>query len=258
METVTSRDGTVIAYDRLGEGPPLVLVAGASCDRAVDGALAQALAAHFTVLNHDRRGRGDSTDTPPFAVEREIEDLDALITAAGGSAALLGLSSGGALAAHAAAAGLAVSALVVWEAPYRLDADGPREAREYADELHRLLADGRRGDAVVHFMRRVGLPEEMIEGMRRSPYFAVGEAMAPTLAYDAAIMGDGTVPADRFAAIGVPALVLAGGASPEWMRDAAVAVAKAIPGAASGILDGQGHDVAPEVLAPAVRDFVIG
>ena len=204
METVTSADGTTIAFDQLGAGTPLVLVAGASCDRAVDAAIAEALAEHFTVLNYDRRGRGDSTDTLPYAVDREIEDLEVLIAAAGGSATLVGLSSGGALAAHAAASGLPVSHLVMWETPFRLDAEGQLASKEYTATLTDLLAEDRRGDALALFMGMVGLPAEMIDGMRQSPYWPIGERMAPTLAYDAAVMGDGAVP-DRLGQIACPA-----------------------------------------------------
>ena len=221
METVKSADGTTIAFDQLGEGPPLVLVAGASCDRSIDAPLAEALARHFTVLNYDRRGRGDSDDTLPFAVEREVEDIDVMLAAAGGSATVVGLSSGAALAAEAAVHGLPIDTLVLWEPPFSVDADGPRQAKEYTDELTTLLAADRRGDALAHFMRRVGLPEEMIAGMRQSPYWALGERLAPTLAYDAAVMGDTTIPLERYGRIDVPTLVLAGSESPEFMRAAA-------------------------------------
>ncbi len=254
MQTVTSADGTTIAFDQLGAGTPLVLVAGASCDRAVDSAIAEALAQHFTVLNYDRRGRGDSTDTLPYSVDREIEDLEVLIAAAGGSATLVGLSSGGALAAHAAASGLPVSGLVMWETPFRLDAEGQLASKEYTATLTDLLAEDRRGDALALFMGMVGLPAEMIDGMRQSPYWPIGERMAPTLAYDAAVMGDGAVP-DRFGQIGCPALVLAGGGSPDWFRESGQAAAAAIPGAAYDVLPGQTHDVAADVLAAAVRAF---
>jgi len=255
METVTSADGTTIAFDQLGSGSPLILVSGASCDRAIDSAIAEALAEHFTVLNYDRRGRGDSTDTPPYAVEREVEDLEVLLAAAGGRAALVGLSSGGVLAAHAAASGLPVSELVIWEPPLRLDAEGQRQTKNYNASLAALLADGRRGDALALFMGMVGMRAEMIAGMRQSPHWAAGEALAPTLEYDAAVMGDGSLPADTFARVSVPAMVLAGGASPEWLRESARAAAAAIPGAGYGVLDGQTHDVAADVLAAAVRDF---
>jgi pimeloyl-ACP methyl ester carboxylesterase len=258
MQAVKSTDGTVIAFDQLGEGTPLILVAGASCDRAADGPLAQALAERFTVLNYDRRGRGDSTDTLPYAVEREIEDLDVLLAAAGGSATVVGLSSGACLAALAAAAGPPIDHLVMWEPPFGLEPDDPRRAQEYAEQLNAHLAEGRRGDALGHFMRRVGVPEEMIVGMRQSPYWSVGEGLAPTLAYDAAIMDDGTIPVEAYATISAPTLVLAGGASQEWMRNAAKAGAHAIPGGQFGVLEGQVHNVAGEVLAPAVRAFVAG
>jgi pimeloyl-ACP methyl ester carboxylesterase len=254
METVTSADGTTIAFDQLGSGSPLILVAGASCDRAADTAFAEALADHFTVLNYDRRGRGDSTDTLPYAVDREIEDLEVLIAAAGGSATLVGLSSGGALAAHAAASGLPVSRLVMWEPPFRLDAEGQLASKEYTAELTDLLAADRRGDALALFIGMVGLRAEEIDGIRQSPFWPIGERMAPTLAYDAAVMGDGPVP-DRFAQIGCPTLVLAGGGSPEWFRESARAAAAAIPEAAYDELPGQTHDVAADVLAPAVRAF---
>jgi hypothetical protein len=255
METVTSSDGTIIAFDQIGAGPPLVLVAGASCDRAVDARIAESLASHFTVLNYDRRGRGDSTDTLPYAVEREIEDLEILLAAAGGSAVVVGLSSGGVLAAHAAAAGLPVGHLVMWEPPFRIDAAAQRAARDYAERTRALLAEGRRGDALELFMTVVGLPAETIAGMRRSPYWALGERLAPTLAYDAAVMGDGSIPGERFAAITAPTAVFTGGASPDWFRAAGRAAADAIPGTAYGELPGQTHDVAPDVLAAAVHEF---
>jgi len=246
-----SPDGTTIAFDQLGSGPPLVLVAGAACDRRQDAPIAEALARSFTVINYDRRGRGDSTDPAPYAVEREIEDIAVLLDAAGGTATVLGLSSGGALAASAAAAGLPISRLVLWEVPYRLDDEAQRAAKDYNERLGALLAEGRRGDALALFMGMVGLPEEAIAGARRSPYWAVGEALAPTLAHDAAVMGDGSLPVERLAAITAPTLVLAGGSSPAWFRASAEAAAAAVPGATVGVLPGQTHDVAPEVLARA-------
>lgn len=255
MESVTSKDGTRIAFDQLGSGAPLVLVGGASCDRGVGARLAEALATSFTVLNYDRRGRGDSTDVQPFAVDREVEDLAVLLDAAGGSAVVLGVSSGAALAAHAAASGLPVDRLVLWEPPFRLDAEGRRQSLEYAARLEELLAEDRRGDALELFMRTVGVPEQVVQGMRSSPYWSAGEDLAPTLAYDAAVMGDCSVPVERYAAITAPALVLSGGASPEWMRSSAEAAAAAIPGARSGVLEGQTHDVDAGLLAAAVRDF---
>jgi pimeloyl-ACP methyl ester carboxylesterase len=256
MEKVTSADGTVIAFDQLGTGAPLILVAGASCDRGADARVAEALGESFTVLNYDRRGRGDSTDTPPYAVDREIEDIAVLLDAAGGTATLVGLSSGAALAAHAAASGLPVGHLVLWEPPFRLDPEGQRESREYAERLDQLLAKGQHGDALELFMHMVGVPENAIAGMRQSPYWAAGERLAPTLAYDAAVMGDGAIPVERYAAVTAPSLVLSGGASPQWMRDSADAAGSAIPRASVRILEGQTHDVDAGLLAATVRDFV--
>jgi Alpha/beta hydrolase family len=254
METVTSADGTIIAFDQIGAGPPLVLVSGASCDRAVDGRIADGLATDFTVLNYDRRGRGDSTDTPPYAIEREIEDLGILLAAAGGSAVVVGLSSGAVLAAHAAAAGLPIGHLVMWEPPFRLDPAARQAAREYRERTRALLAEGRRGDALELFMTMIGLPAEAIAGARQSPYWAKGESLAPTLAYDAAVMGDGRIPGECFAAITAATAVLTGGASPDWFRAAGRAAADAIPGATYRELPGETHDVAPDVLAAAVHE----
>lgn len=255
METVTSKDGTSIAFDQLGEGAPIVLVAGASCDRSISVPIAEALAPHFTVLNYDRRGRGDSDDTLPFAVEREIEDLDIMLAAAGGSATVLGFSSGAALAAEAAAQGLPIDSLILWEPPFSVDPDGPRRAKAYSDELSALLAADRRGDALALFMTQVGIPAEMIAGMRHSPYWPLGESLAPTLAYDAAVLGDTTVPTGRLAGITAPTLVLAGSESPEFLRVAAERVAGAIPGGRHDILDGQDHNVSPDAITPVVVGF---
>lgn len=255
MEKIESADGTTIAFDQSGQGAPLVLVSGAACDRGVDAALADALAQHFTVLNYDRRGRGDSTDTLPYTVAKEVDDLRALLDAAGGSATVLGLSSGAALAAEAAASKAPIDHLVLWEPPFVLDADGPRRATEYADRLNELLAADRRDDAMAHFMTMVGMPAEAIAGMRQSPYWQAGLSLAPTLAYDAAIMGDNTVPVRRFGQITVPTLVLAGSRSPEFLRHGAARAAAAIPAARSEILDGQDHNVAGEAIAPVVAEF---
>jgi pimeloyl-ACP methyl ester carboxylesterase len=253
---IESKDGTVIAFDQIGEGSPIILVAGASCDRAIDTPIAEALARSFTVLNYDRRGRGDSADTPPYSVAREVEDLHALLEAAGGSASVLGLSSGAVLAAEATASGLPIDSLIMWEPPFSLDPDGPRRAADYSGRLTELLSADRRDDALVHFMRQVGVPDEMIAGIRQSPYWQVGLNLAHTLAYDAAIMGDGTIPAGRLGRIGAPTLVLAGSESPEFLQQAAVQTAAAIPGARVDVLQGQDHNVAGDAIAPVVAAFV--
>jgi pimeloyl-ACP methyl ester carboxylesterase len=264
MDKVTSSDGTPIAFDRLGDGPPVVVVGGLLCDRALTRLTAEELAKHFAVFNYDRRGRGDSGNTKPYAVEREIEDLGALIAEAGGRASVYGHSSGAALALHAAAAGLPIARLVLHEPPYNPDGDEDRQraTREEAEHIKTLLAEGRRGDAVEYFWRSIGMPQEMVEGMRRTPRWAELEAMAPTMAYDSAVMGDisrgGAVPADLLDAVTIPTLVLVGGESPEWMIDVGSQVADALPNGRYRVLEGQEHVVPPEVLVPVLEEFFDG
>jgi pimeloyl-ACP methyl ester carboxylesterase len=258
MENVRSSDGTQIAYDRLGGGEPIVLVSGASTSRAVHSELAKSLASDFTILNYDRRGRGDSGDTLPYSVEREIEDLGAVITAAGPSAALFGNSSGAVLALRAAATGLPISGLALWEPPLFVDPDAPRRAQEYVSNLTGLLAAGRRGDAMALFMSTVGLPQEAIAGMRRSPGWPSMEALAPTLAYDAAVMGDGIMPTTLISSVKVPTLVLTGGDTGAWAESAARALTTTLPFSEHRVLERQTHAVAWDVLATELRRYFMG
>jgi pimeloyl-ACP methyl ester carboxylesterase len=261
METVHSKDGTRIAIDRAGQGPALVHVGGALNDRGSGAALAALLAPHHTVLTYDRRGRGDSGDTPPYAVEREIEDLAAVIEAAGGSATVYGMSSGAVLALRAAARGLPITRLALFEPPFSpAHDDRLTRARAYHTDLTGLLADDRRGDALALFMTGVGMPAEMVRQMRGAPMWPALEKLAPTLAYDSAVMDDAAtgaeLPADLLARVTVPALVLDGGDSPSWMRDIARRAAALLPAGSHRTLDGQTHDVAPEALAPVLTEFL--
>jgi pimeloyl-ACP methyl ester carboxylesterase len=257
MSTVMSADGTAIGYERAGNGPALVLVDGAMCYRAAGPMrpLAAALAGSFTVYTYDRRGRGESADTPPYAVGREIEDLQAVIAAAGGRACVYGISSGAALAMAAAAAGPQITRLALYEPPFRAEVEDAATIREYTRRLTELLDAGRRGDAVALFMTTVGMPEQVVAGLRGQPFWAALEAIAPTLGYDDRVLGDGHVPRDVAARIAVPTLVLAGGASPHMLQAAAKATAGAIASARHRTLDGQTHDVSPEALAPALLTF---
>ncbi|MET7653158.1 MULTISPECIES: alpha/beta hydrolase [unclassified Streptomyces] len=250
-----SRDGTELAYARAGQGPAVILVSGAMSTGGTMAPLAAQLADRFTVLRHDRRGRGESGDTAPYAVEREVEDLAALVDAAGGEAALYGVSSGGALVLEAAAAGLPVRRVAVYETPYALDEEGAQGRAEYTASLTEALAQGRRGDAVELFLRLTGLAEEMIRGARQSPMWAGMEAIAPTLAHDDSVMGGGLVPRERLASITVPVLAVAGEASPPWLREAVRAVADAVPDGTYRTLEGQTHMVDPNVLAPVLAEF---
>ena len=255
MEKARSGDGTEIAFERLGEGDALVLVSGASTDHAVHGSLAELLAADFTVINYDRRGRGESGDTLPYAVEREIEDIDAIIRVAGGSASVFGNSSGAVLALRAAAAGLPITRLALWDPPYMVDPDAPRRQQEYVTKLTELLAAGRRGDAMAFFMTTVGLPQEMIAGMRNAPMWPGLEALAHTLVYDATVMGDSTLPTGLASSVDVPTLVLTGGNSGAWADNAAQALTAALPASQHRVLEGQSHAVAWDVLAPALKEY---
>ena len=266
MDRVTSKDGTSIAYDRQGSGPAVVLVGGGFVDRSENTPLAAELAARFTVYNYDRRGRGESGDTLPYAVEREIEDLEAMIAEAGGSAHLYGASSGGALVLEAAAAGLAVDRLAVYEVPYSMTDDAVARWHEYREELGRLLAEDRRGEAATLFMRMAGATEEMIEGARSSPVWPGLEALAHTLAYDAACLGDGRPPTARLATITRPTLVATGGASPDsfvggggsFFDQAADAIAASVRQAQRVTVEGQTHMVDPKALAPVLERFFSG
>ena len=195
MDQVTSKDGTTIAFDRLGEGPAVILVCGGSVDRTAD-ADRRGLASDFTVLNYDRRGRGDSGDTLPYAIEREVEDIEAVIDAAGGAANLWGSSSGAVLAMIAAANGVPVTKLALWEPPFILD-ENPRPPADQVAQYERMVAEGRRGDAAEYFMSKVvGMPAEFVAQARNQPWWASQEAIAHTLAYDARIMGDYTIPTE--------------------------------------------------------------
>lgn len=257
METVTSKDGTTLAFDRIGEGPPVVLVCGGSVDRMADAGLAQQLASDFTVFNYDRRGRGDSGDTLPYAIEREVEDIDAMMEAAGGSAHLWGSSSGAALALIAAEQDAPVDKLALWEPPF-IPEGVPKPPADQVQQYETMVAEGRRGDAVEFFMSKVvGLPDEMVAGAKSQPWWGATEALAHTLAYDARIMANYDVPLERAAAVKVPTLVLAGGADMPWMRDTAAALAEALPNGEVRILEGQGHDVDSDVLAKALKEFFL-
>jgi pimeloyl-ACP methyl ester carboxylesterase len=260
MNTVKSKDGTTIAFDKQGDGPPLILVDGAMSTRSSGSKpeLERLLAQHLTVYSYDRRGRGDSGDTKPYAVEREIEDIDVLIDGAGGSAYLYGHSSGACLAMEAAVRlGDKVKKLAMYEAPYNDDPQAQRAWSEYLKKLTEALALDRRGDAVALFMAYVGTPAAQIEGMRHAPFWGGMEAVAPTLAYDhAAIMGkDGSIPTERAARVHVPTLVMSGGDSFPFMLETAKRLSKVIPAARLRTLDGQTHDVHAEALAPVLVEF---
>lgn len=257
MGKVASKDATELAYDRLGDGPAVVLVCGGSVDRSSNAPLAEHLAQQFTVYNYDRRGRGDSGDNPPYAIEREIEDIGALIDEAGGQAYLYGISSGAALALEAARAMPdKIRKLAVFEAPYILGDTRPRPPADTARIYTEMVESGRRGDAIEYFMTKVvGLPDEFAAQARTEPWWPHQEALAHTLAYDATIMGDYEMTVERLASVKVPTLVIDGGESWEWMRKTTQALADAIPNASYRTLQGQWHNVDAAALAPVLVEF---
>lgn len=261
MSHVVSTDGTSIVYDRVGSGPSLILVDGALCSRGFGPCkeFASALSAYFTVYTYDRRGRGESGDTKPASKQREIEDLAALNDAAGGNASLVGFSSGGALALEAAAAGVPVRSVIAYETPY-VHAATAGDIPDHQHHLDRLIASGDRGGAVAYFMRdMVGAPRIAVVMMRLMPWiWSKLKAVAHTLPYDAAVMGDFRVPAARFGAITAPTLVMHGAKTDERLKAAARSVASAIPMSQHRELEGQNHQVKAAALAPVIIEFCGG
>jgi pimeloyl-ACP methyl ester carboxylesterase len=254
MDTVKSDDGTVIAYDRTGEGPALVVSVGAFCTRQSFVAPEQ-LRQHFTVVTYDRRGRGDSGDTPPFSPEKEFADLAAVAAATGPEPPFLfGHSSGAAIALRAAAAGLQVAGMVAYEAPF-LTADAPRPAADPADHIRELVCSGRRREAVAFWMKDVvRLPQDILAQIDGAPWVTALEPLTPTLPYDLAVTAGG-IPTAELAEITASVLILGGSNSPGWFQRSVAEQAAAIPGAQLTVLKGYDHNAPPEILTPMLIDF---
>jgi pimeloyl-ACP methyl ester carboxylesterase len=258
MNRVTSKDGTIIAYDAVGAGPTLILVGGAMSYRLFPGfvKLANLLAGDFRVVNYDRRGRGDSGDTAPYAVQREVEDLEAVIAANGETALVWGMSSGAALAVTAAASGAAIDKLALYEPPYMVLPGGRRPPDDHQEQLQRLANAGRSGEAVSFFLKRcMGAPAVVVALMHALPFWPRLKAVAHTLPYDAAVMGDYGLPKETLQAVDVPTLVIGGEKSDPRLRLAVDAVAATLPKGQLRVLDGQRHNVSMDVLAPVLREF---
>lgn len=248
FETTSSADGTSIAFERSGAGPALIITVGALCARnSVDG-LIPLLSEDFTVYSYDRRGRGDSGNTAPYGVDREVEDLQAVLAAAGGTACLYGHSSGGILALITAAETPGFTKVAVYEPPF-----GTNPNPGFAEHIAKLLVEGRRDDVVADWMRNTGAPFE--EGWKYAPFWSGLVALVDSLPYDIALTGDGKVPGEKLKRISGETIALYGGASDAWAWDSAMAVAAAIPGARIQALAGQTHQVAHEVIAPVLVEF---
>ncbi len=264
VEEVTSNDGTTIGFDRSGEGPPIVIVGGALSDRSGAAAVASLLARRFTTIAYDRRGRGDSGDTAPYAVAREVEDIEALIVAAGGLASVYGHSSGAVLALEAARMlPDRITKLALYEPPLIVDDSRDPVPEDFVTRLDALISADRRGDAVAYFLTTgPGMPAEVVAGMRHEPIWSSFESIAHTLSYDGSIVRDATGgdpgPLRRWASVGVPTLVMDGGASPDWIRNAASALTEVLPDAERRTLEGQDHGPDSRLLAPALEAFFAG
>jgi len=260
MSKVVASDGTSIAFDWTGSGPPVILVDGAFCHRKLGPApkLVPLLSSHFTVFSYDRRGRGESTDTAPYSVEREIDDLAVLIGEAGGSAYVLGMSSGAALGVRAAAAGLGIGKLALYEPPFTaVDARHAAPPANAGEVLQALVDKGQPGRAARYFLTSVmGMPAPVVTLMSLVPgLWSKTKASAGSLPHEIAVMGDWTVPTDDLNSIKVPAVVISGEKSPQKLRAAAQAVADADPAIRHEVLAGQSHNVSMAVLAPVVINF---
>jgi pimeloyl-ACP methyl ester carboxylesterase len=260
--TVASADGSRITYDRKGDGPAVILVSAVLGTRAFDPlyeGLVEQLSDRFAVYRYDRRGRGDSTDTAPYAVEREIEDIAALIAAAGGQASLYGLSSGAVLALRAAEALPQVTRLALYEPPFITDDSRPPLPDDYVEQLERAVAEGRRGDAVEILMTQaVGVPAEYIGPMKADPSWAFMEAVAHTISHDGRIIGttmSGRPLPEEWAKITTPTLVVVGGVSEPFFQRSTRELAELLPNAEHRVLEGQSHDVDAAVLAPLLAEF---
>ena len=263
MLTATSQDGTTLAYDRIGTGPALILVAGATATRGAAQSLSRVLGTDFTVYVYDRRGRGDSGDTLPSAPEREYEDLAAMIDVAGGEAFVFGHSSGAILALRAAASGLPIPKLAVYEPPFIVNGDRAPVPDEYVAHLNALLAEGRKEDALIYFnTAAVGIPEQFIDQMKQHPFWRGAIEAANTIPYDGMICGDtmsGKPLGDHpWADITIPTLVLDGGASFPFMHAAAESLLTKLPDGTGETLPGQDHGPADDVLAPVLTRFYLG
>lgn len=250
MHKVQSADGTTIAYQHSGTGPALVFVVGAFCDRHATASLAAGLADRYTVFEYDRRGRGDSGDTPPYAIEREVEDLAAVVAEAGAPVRVFGHSSGAALVLEAAARGVPFERLAVYEPPYT-----PGATRAFADQLAALVADGKDDEAAARFLALTGLPAGVVAQMRAGEHWPRLRGFAPTLPYEVRLCNDGSAPVDRIAGITPPTLALAGGESAAWALDGAPLIAATVAHGASRVLPGQDHGAADDVLIPVLVDF---
>jgi pimeloyl-ACP methyl ester carboxylesterase len=255
MPKVTSSDGTIIAYDKKGQGPVLILVLGALNRKSQGKKLTELLADRFTVVSYDRRGRGDSTDTLPYSTDKEVEDIEALIEELGGDAYLYGHSSGCILALLVAKKLKdKVKGLALYELPYDEDPSAQKAPQIYRKKLAQLLAKDKRGDAVALFVKSVGVTDKQIAAMERLPMWKGLTAMAHTLAYDTIELME-QYPTIDTKSIATKTLVMYGAASPAFMGNTAQELTDNMKNAKLQSIKGQTHDVKADVLAPVLAEF---
>ena len=255
MDHVISPDGTRIAYDRLGSGPAVVLIGAGPTDRRSEAPLAALLAEHFTVYNYDRRGRGDSGDTQPYATDREFEDLAAVIERAGGSVMCYGTSAGAIIAFQAAIGGLPITRIAAWEPPYIVPGARPPVPARYRDRQWALREQGRGGNMLeLFFTEAIGMPADMMAGMKATPSWDAMAAGASCLAYDADMVGDFSLPQEQLNAVTMPVLVIDGTTMP-WVSAACQMLVGVLPDVTRATLYGQPHNVDPAAIAPVVTEF---
>ena len=264
MNKVISKDGTSIAYTRTGKGPAVVFVDGATnyMDFGWSGPLASLLKMKFTVFTYDRRGRGASSDIQPYAIEREIEDIDALIKEAGGSVYIYGKSSGAILSLDAAADLKGIKKLALYEPPFIVDDSRPPLPDNFIQRLNGLLASEQKDEAVELFLKLMGTPEISIGKIRLTPAWSKLKAIAHTIPYDMIIVKDyekGKPLSNKlWSEVKIPIIVISGEKSPVWMQNSRHALLDIFPEARNQTLKEQTHDVNPEILAPVIIKFFEG
>lgn len=257
MSTVRSLDGTPIGFDRTGSGPPVIMMGGALNDKVFLSPLAAMLGERFTVYNYDRRGRGDSGDTPPYSRQREVEDLGQVLAEVGEPAALFANCSGGVIGIEGIAAGLPITRLAMYEPPFILEGQRPELPHDFVQRLSQFVAEGRRGDAVRYFMAEVvRMPDAMIEKISNGPMWPWLESLAQSLPYDTSLMGDTSLPTELLAKVTIPTLVIDGGASPQWQRNSVQAVVDLLERGRRYTLPGQNHNLAMDLVAPVLIEFL--
>lgn len=257
---VISKDGTKIAYDVTGSGPVMIYITGATCFRNFFPILddVKILSKNLTVYNYDRRGRGDSSDTMPYSIEKEIEDLEALIQVVGSKVFLYGHSSGAILALNAALKlRKTIEKIVVYDPPYVHTEKEKFNYQDLAKNVLIKLSEGKNKHAMRKFLVGIGMPKFFVWLLPLFPGWKTMHTLAPTLAYDIELSKD-YPPIELFRKIHIPTLVLVGSKSPERIRTSGTQIAAAISNSDFKEMQGQDHMVSAKALLPILVQFFGG